>query len=615
MRRSLGLILVTATLAAAQTATQTPAPSSQATGPITTLQANSQLVVVDVVVQDKDGNAVHGLKPESFHLTEEKTPQTIRHFEEHSATTPLQPGPQLPPMPPGTFTNYTPVAPNATLNILLLDALNTPATDQNYVRQQLQQYVNKADPGTRIAIFGLASQLYLIQGFTSDPETLKSIVNQKLVARASPLLSGPAGALDQTQNSGPLDPTGLQSANVYQFQYDSQQLAIELRTQYTLDAFNALAHYLAGFPGRKNLIWFSGAFPINVLPDPSVHQTFSGSNMNDEQARETTSLLSKAQVSVYPIDARGMAVDPTYNATSSEEGLVSNPAAANTAHRNFINSQGSEHNTMNTLAENTGGRAFYNTNGIADAVAKAINSGANYYTLSYTPTDARQDGGYRSIHVDVSGPPHLQISYRRGYYADDEHHRKKIQSATASTPTAASSYERAAMSRGAPTPQDLLFKVRVLPASTATEDAVAPGNSLNPTEPAKGPFRRYNVDYLAVPDELQLNEEANGRHTGQIQFIVYVYDSGGHLLNAAGKTIVLNLSPESFAKLPTSPMHAHLEISVPTRQETFLRLGVKDGVANHFGVVEIPVSAVSHLSPPPPAAAAPASPTGNTPKP
>ena len=140
MRRSIGLILA-ALYTAAATAQTTPAP----TGPITTLQANTQLVVVDVVVQDKDGHPVHGLKAEDFHLTEGKTLQTLRHFEEHSTLIPAAQGPQLPPMPPGTFTDYTPVAPNDTLNILLLDALNTPTKDQGYVRDQLQQYAITAD--------------------------------------------------------------------------------------------------------------------------------------------------------------------------------------------------------------------------------------------------------------------------------------------------------------------------------------------------------------------------------------------------------------------------------------------------------------------------------------
>ena len=88
-------------------------------------------------------------------------------------------------MPPGTFTNYTPVAPDSTLNILLIDALNTPMQDQMYVRQQLDDYVKHAKPGVSVAVFGLTNRLIMLQGFTADPSVLRAAVEHHLVARAS----------------------------------------------------------------------------------------------------------------------------------------------------------------------------------------------------------------------------------------------------------------------------------------------------------------------------------------------------------------------------------------------------------------------------------------------
>jgi hypothetical protein len=97
-------------------------------------------------------------------------------------------------MPPGTFSDYTPVPPKGALNVLLIDSINTPMADQAYVRSQLQQYVKKAMPGTRIAIFGLSRKLFMLQGFNSDPQVLKNAVEHKLLARVSSLLDDPAGA-------------------------------------------------------------------------------------------------------------------------------------------------------------------------------------------------------------------------------------------------------------------------------------------------------------------------------------------------------------------------------------------------------------------------------------
>jgi VWFA-related protein len=641
MRRSLGLILAALYTAAATAQSAQTAPP-EPTGPIPVLQANTQLVVVDVVVQDKDGHPIHGLKAEDFHLIEGKTPQTIRHFEEHSTLTPVEQGPQLPPMPPGIFTDYTPVAPNGTLNILLLDALNTPTKDQSYVRDQLAQYVKNARPGTRIAIFGLANSLILLQGFTSDPQILKDVIDHKLIPRGSSLLDDPTGSgVDQMQGSDAIevsanpDPSAgamvQLAANLQQFEAETAALQIQLRTQYTLDGFNTLAHYLAAFPGRKNLIWFSGSFPINLLPDGTLQNGFAAMNLNEEEFRDTTNLLSKAQVAVYPIDARGLVTPTMYSASNSGRAYnPRNPNAFAQSVNKFNNSQAAEHGTMDSLAEATGGRAAYNTNGIAQAVAAAIDAGANYYTLSYSPTDHRQDGGYRSIRVDLTGAQagrNLLLSYRRGYYADDKSSKHDQTTATVTDATAASTtsgaaaaaYRRAAMSRGAPAPQDLLFKVRVLPVSTTTEKEVAPGNTIDKSVNPTGPFRRYSIDYVALPSAFTLTEQPNGRRTGSMAFLVYVFDTDGRLLNATGQTIDLNLLPDSYARFLHTPIQRHIEVSVPTRIEAFIRVGIEDVPTNRFGVVEVPVDTVSHLAPanyvPPAKPSSPAPTPSTTPAP
>jgi VWFA-related protein len=619
MRRFSGLMLAALSISAitaistAQAPTQAPPPQPDASS--TVIRVNTKLIVVDVIVQDKAGHPIHGLKPEDFRLTEGKTPQTLRHFEEHSTTTPPA-GIKLPPMPPGTFTDYTPIPPNGTLNILLLDALNTPTKDQSYVRDQLQQYVKNAPAGTRIAIFGLANRLILLQGFTSDPQTLKDAVDHKLIPRGSNLLDDPSGSgvdqiqgsdLIQTAGTTPTDAEGAlvqQAANLQQFEAESAALETQLRIQYTLDAFNTLGHYLAAFPGRKNLIWFSASFPINILPDPALTNGFSVVNLNQAEYKETVNLLSKAQVALYPIDARGLVAPPMYSAANSGRNYGRNPGGFAAANNKFNTSQATEHSTMENVAADTGGKAAYNTNGIAEAVANAVNSGSNYYTLSYSPSDRREDGGYRTIKVDLVGAQagqNLQLSYRRGYYADDSDNKKAESATAAAAPSngasANAAYQRAAMSRGAPTPQDLLFKVRVLPTSMTTETTVAPDNNLDKSISPTGPFRRYAVDFVALPNEFSLTQESDGRHSGKMQFMVYVFDTDGLLLNATGQTIDLNLSPDSYKRFLQGVIKSHIEVSVPTRIDTFLRIGIEDVPSNKFGVVEIPTSPLSHLKP------------------
>jgi VWFA-related protein len=621
-------ISLLAVLLATVSAAQTTAPPPPA--PTTTLQAGTQLVVVDVVVQDKAGNPIPNLKPEDFQLTEDKTPQTIRNFEPHSSQSPVKPGPVLPKDPPGIFTDYTPVPPNGTLNILLLDALNTPMTDQSFVRNQLQQFVKHADPGTRIAIFGLANRLILLQGFTADPEILKDVVDHKLIPRASNLLDDPVSGGEVAQPSDLLADEGpamaQTAANMQQFEAQVSAFQLNLRAQYTLDAFNTLAHYLAAFPGRKNLIWFSGSFPLNILPDASIANPFAVMQLDEAEFRETTNLLTKSQVAVYPIDARGLMTQPMFSASQSGSKYARNPQAAGQALQKFSASQAAEHATMQTMAEDTGGQAFYNTNDLATAVAKAVRSGSDYYTLTYAPTNHKHDNAYRTIRVSLTPealnsllPTVPTLAYRRGYFDEDPTKATRDHQDTATTSEAANTqlrsgdaYARAAMSRGAPAPQDILFKARILPASTQKENTAAPGNSLDPLVPAKGPFQRFAVDYAALPGDLTLTLQPDGTHTGQVQFIAYVYNRDGRLLNATGRDYALKLKPETYKLFLQHAFQCHLDISVPDRAETFLRIGIQDVPSNRFGVIEIPTASVSRLPPLAPATAPSTSPNPTT---
>ena len=615
---SIRSLVVTTLLLALTGAAQSPnsSPSAQASPAApqgaTVLRTGTQLVVVDVVVQDSAGHPVHGLKAQDFQLTEGHVAQTLRNFEDHTSTGTPATAEQMPRLPAGTFTDYTPVPPGGSLNILLLDALNTPMKDQTFVRNQLQQYVKHARPGARIAIFGLANRLVMLQGFTSNPETLKDAVDHKLIPRNSPLLEDPN---DPTLDSTVSEATQLQqvAANLTQFEAEQAALETHLRKQFTLDALNELGHYLGAFPGRKNLIWFSGSFPLNILPDATLQDPFAVTEVDEGEFRETTNLLAQSQVAVYPIDARGLMTQPMYDASNSGSGYARNPQKFSQDLAKFSTSQIQEHATMAQMAQDTGGAAVYNSNGLAEAVEKAIDAGSNYYTLTYVPTDQRQNGAYREIRVQVTGADAAKgwnLSYRHGYYADEKHPDKHAETALNSAETvqsndaasmaqhAAAAYDRAAMARGAPTPEDILFKVRVLPASKGTESQVAPGNQLNPNGKFPGPYRRFDVDYVSLGSEFTLAQQPDGHRTDQIEFMVYVYDVDGRLLNAMGKVVSVNLPCNDYLRFAQGAVQFHLEVSTPTRQDSYLRIAVHDMDSNRFGVVEVPADAVSRLTPP-----------------
>ncbi len=610
------------------TPASTPSPSVQqegngsmlgGLGEITTIHTRSNLVIVDVVVNDAKGNAVHGLKAEDFALTENNKPQAIRNFEEHtvlpaSETAKVAPAPKL---PPGLFTNKSSAPENGPVNVILLDYLNTPLASQPYAKAQLIDYLNKAPAGTRIAIFALATNLVMLQGFTSDPEVLKNALKHKKgTPQASAILTdtmngGVQGNTDLSQlfNSDALN-ADQQLANIERAQALETSFEQDLRSKITLSAFDLLARYLVGIPGRKNVIWFSGSFPLSVEPQVGLQDAFDAVVRNDDEVRKTDNMLTRAQIAVYPVDARGLFNNPANSAvngplsaspTRGAGGVQGADTATSDAQSqmDFLQQTAQEHETMFAMADDTGGKAFVNTNGLTQAVAKAIDNGSNYYTLTYSPTNAQWDGRFRAIKVKVGQQPGLKLAYRNGYYADDPNDRNRMIAGKAATAIQRPTTMATAMMRGGPDPTEILFKVRIRPAGTPPSDEPIKGNRVNPDPKvhAGGPYRAYGVDL--VPDRLAIScpvGAAGVRHCA-LEIATYVYNGDGQLLVTSVAQTAASLSPTVYAQMLKTGMAFHQEVSVPARGQYYLRTAIHDLKSDRVGAVEVPVSSVAHLAP------------------
>ena len=318
------LLLFTGTYLVASPPQSTAAPSQATSGQqapsanVATLHTGTKLVVVDVIVRDKNGHPIHGLTRNDFLLAEAGKPQALSSFEEYVTPTTPPAAPQMPALPPGLFTNFTPVPGKGPLNVLLIDGANTPLADQSYLRQQLFDYVQHVPPGTRIAIFGLADHLYMLQGFTSDPHQLQATLAAIKAGRTSVLQANSATdtraladalADPSAPPARPSSGSALMSDDVQTFLEQISVSQTTMRIQETIEAFDTLGHWLVNFPGRKNLIWFSGAFPLGIDPTVSILNNNDITGDDSDEFRAMTNLLTRAQVSVYPVDPRGVQVD------------------------------------------------------------------------------------------------------------------------------------------------------------------------------------------------------------------------------------------------------------------------------------------------------------------
>jgi VWFA-related protein len=581
------------------------------------VQAQATLVLVDVTVTDDKHNPVHQLTSADFSILEDGKPQPLKFFEEHAAEPP-QPIPPGPKLIPGVFTNYSPAPPRGALNILLFDKLNTPLTAQAYVRDQVLKYLKEAPSGTRIAIFTLTTELKMLQGFTSDPELIRAMVEgKKNGLGASVLMNNQVDgdnpgddnpeenmASDMVDAGAPDAATVL--ANLQQFEAEQQAFQLQLRQRYTLDALNQLARYLSNLPGRKNLIWFSGSFPINILPDGDLQNPFAIVESSEDEFRETTDLLSRGQVAVYPIDARGLMVAPMFNASSSGSSISRNPQKFASANTKWEQKTDSEHDTMRQMADATGGRAFVNTNGLTQSVATAIEAGSNYYTVAYSPTNEKWNGGFRKIQVKLNRSG-VTLSYRRGYYADDPNKLARggvAQGAEqANGQPTAPQYNalRAAMLHGAPDPTQLIFVAEVQPSTADTEPAAFETNKLGKN--VQGPFRRYTVIFANKPSQVDFTVGQDGVHHCGLEFVTLVYDADGTLVNEQTNGITMNISDAKFADLMKRDFIYRQQVSVPAKGEYYLRIGIRDRNSDNVGALEVPVAQVAKLKKPAPATA------------
>jgi hypothetical protein len=248
-------------------------------------------------------------------------------------------------------------------------------------------------------------------------------------------------------------------------------------------------------------------------------------------------------------------------------------------------------------------------------VTKAIENGSNYYTLTYSPTNTEWDERFRTIKINVAEPS-VKLTYRNGYYAVDPNDRNKLNAQGAATALATTNTMSAAMMHGGPDPAEILFKVRIRPASTPPEATILASNQSNPDPKMKGmlegPFKEYGVDL--VPDARAVNCRlgTDGNRHCALEVWTFVYDPNGDKLITASNRLHSLLTPAEYEDMLKGKMAFHQEISVPVKGQYYLRTAIHDMVSDRVGAVEVEVAQVARLEPlqplPEVPAAAPAAP-------
>ena len=545
----------------AKPAQSTGAATAQPGGPaqVPTFRSSTDLVLVPVIVHDHSGAHVKGLSKDDFTVEENGAPQKISIFEE--VTTAAETHIKRAQLAPGVYTNtmQTNSALAPRINIVVLDTINTAFADQAQARRQLIDFLAKSvQRNETTALLSLSrGGLKVVHDFTTDPKVLIAAINRvrgqtdaMAGENTDALISGADASTDSPAASGDVDAIRdfleAREARV------AQQFAI----QATIDGFAAIADAFRGLPGRKALIWVTGSFPFQMTSpnDPPMARDF-----NEELWRAFQS-LNDANVAVYPIDARGLVVAlPDASTRVSARNLRTLTTAR-------LNNQTATIETMQSFAEATGGRAFYNTNDLEKAFERASDDSSSYYLLGYYRAPDDNKSGWRKLKVKI-GKSGLSLRTRSGYFVNTKQK---------DTPTGPNSDIALAVRA----PMDFTgvpLAIQWEPASSAAKDANAKVD----------PGKKQAVFNLVIARNGLLVDFSDRNHV-QFELVAVARTATGETAATFSQTIDAHPTPETLAKLQQGGITYRNQLQL-TPGEYSVRFVVRDVLGNRVGSVLAPL--------------------------
>jgi VWFA-related protein len=498
-------------------------------------RSSARLVQVSVVVQDGSGKPVPGLSAADFEVMEGGKKHQVAHFAVQSRES--SDGARTL-VPAGAFTNVLDGRIGTGATIVLFDRLNTSDIDQIYARRHLVTFLRQLKPDERLGFYVLDGRyLRIIHDFTRDTQALLRLLDG-VAKTTSAELAGSEEKLDRPPAMG----DGLDA--LFEALIDKSELAmngffIEKRVDATVETLEILAERLAGVQGRKNVIWISSAFPLYFNDGVSLQQM-------SPRVYRATRALSHADVSIYPVDARGLI------------GGLSGPAGRPT----FTTMQqlAPTFDSSSLIAEQTGGRVFRNTNDLQRAMQRAVEDANLTYVLGYYPQDERFDGRFRKIEVKVKRE-NVSVRHRRGYYA----HPPKVSAG--------------------------LEKDGLIDALQYPIEATGLGVTVTPSAGSNGEI------LLAVridPTGLNL-ESRDGHWQGQIEVAIGQRLPDNKLQNSAHVVVPLDIPEAMRSELMASGLTLNRSVTI-NPQAHLLVVGVRDLKSGAMGTVRIETARLARLT-------------------
>lgn len=524
----------------------------------------SRLVEINAVVSDKNGHPVRNLTKDEFVVTDDGNARKLAVFsaevaEDHTgsrknalqisplvvANRPLRDSPESIPV-----------------TVILFDGLNIDRIEDFLsAKRELASSLKMLRPGDSIALYSLnGPTIRVIHDFTDDTASLIQAAHR---ISGMQILHGSGTTQSLAANSAGSSAGEMeQLANFLGEASRSDEAArLRLRTEWTLSALEAIAHHLIG--GRKNLIWISGAFPTTIGLDPETFLAARqiGTNQElyrySEREKDIAQLFAAAEVAIYPIDPTGLTMDTRYQA-SVPDGYSSDPRTSQP--KRYITA--GEHaepfvETMSLLANQTGGRAFYNANGVAESIQLALEDARVNYTLGFYVPENAWDGKYHKLAIRVNRPG-VQVRTRKGYIA--------------APPS----------SRSIPNVDEAL---RAFVASPVDGEAIRIRVNVE-----SNPLQRGLQRLVLAIDPRDIRFEDNGgRMRAQVDIVFAQQAADGRIVKGEKKTLQYALLPSSYQSAVVQGLFLTEPITIGP-EASRLRVVIRDASNGATGSVSIPIT-------------------------
>ena len=385
------------------------------------------LVTLDLVVLDKEGNCPGGLGPEDFEILENGVRQKILDFELIAPSKTI-PASAAKPQPQGLSAASRPAKSpspdNPRLFLLVFDELNSSWETLARIKPGIETFLTetiKADD--MVAVVRAGHSIQLLQNFTNNRRALLSAARKVLGLQ----FEGEIAEADKSAARESAERSASQAASGSADDADEalraylQMVALysQLNDEYgqdTLRALKALCQRLAPLKGRKTMVLVSEGFALTT-PVSSVMAEMVGA-------------ANKANISIYCLNPRGLSVKDLVRAEANEQSATpalvpggrggdrTRVAAGNSAFDMgpLDRVANAADDGLDEIATKTGGLAVRRTNDFQNALTRAYEDNHSYYQMTYNPTNPAQDSGYRKISVRLMAKGYT-VRARDGYYA------------------------------------------------------------------------------------------------------------------------------------------------------------------------------------------------------